>query len=124
MPARCRNNATTGPATPQPIISAFILDLFIKIPFRSSRSFKMFAECSSHFQDCVPHSQDLRGHFSSHISMPIGSPRISHFPKFVCATNWWICFFEYAFLSKMCLNVHFVRSRLIQLKPMESTVAL
>src|SRR6266699_3154588 len=29
MPARCKNRATVGPATPQPIISAFFLDWFI-----------------------------------------------------------------------------------------------
>src|SRR3989442_16027707 len=33
MPARCRNNATTGPATPQPIIRAFLFCLFMMSSF-------------------------------------------------------------------------------------------
>src|SRR6266568_1353016 len=33
MPARCRNKATAGPATPQPITSAFLAALFIQDSF-------------------------------------------------------------------------------------------
>src|SRR5262245_55560525 len=46
MPARCRNNATTGPAIPQPIISAFLLDPFIKNPFLLSSQWDDVILCS------------------------------------------------------------------------------